>query len=156
MLHRWKGPNIFLPMQTRNLYWMCCLNARASHDMMICSMKEYKHIYICHMYTTNVCTYTYAYGLSYDFYQTKEQLTNKIGSWVSRKATWHQVGDSARRRVCHQPHATFLATQPSMVTSEGMLRSITSPRPSCHIQKLKLRIVCSVPRMPTIQKTSIS
>lgn len=52
--------------------------------MMIHTMKEYKHIYICHMYTTTVCTYTYAYGLSYDFYQTK-QLTNKIGSWASRE-----------------------------------------------------------------------
>lgn len=37
----------------------------------------------------------------------------------------------ARSNVCHQPHATFLGIHPSMVTCEGMLRSITSPNPSC-------------------------
>lgn len=42
-----------------------------------------------------------------------------------------QVGDSDKSIVCHQPHATFLGIQPSMLTCEGILRSITSPNPSC-------------------------
>lgn len=88
-----------------------------------------------HIYTTTVCTYTWLV-----IYLAKELLTNKIGLRASWKQ-WHQVGVSARRRVCHQPQATFLGIQPSMMTSEGMLRSITSPRPSCHTQKLQLRTV---------------
>lgn len=80
-----------------------------------------------YLYTTTVCTHIHCLP--------KEPLTNKIGSG----APWHQVWDSARRRVCHQPQATFLGAQPSMMTSEGMFRSITSPRPSCNAQKSQLR-----------------
>lgn len=45
------------------------------------------------------------------------------------------MGASARRSVCHQPHATFFGTQPLNATSEGIFRSITSPKPSCAMQK---------------------
>jgi len=62
--------NQYFPSQTRNQYWI------GSHDMMNHTMKECIHM--SYVYTTTICTYTYAYGFL--MLQNKEQLANKIGS----------------------------------------------------------------------------